>query len=491
MQSMQRQFGKLTHKAPGDNAKVSVLLNDFEDADRVLAKLIDQAKSWHDSWVTLTNTQLGIVTEYEGLYDPIEGSGRTNLRATAPTPELQLHRTFKLKEAYTELRTDLLEEIGLIDSRIVKPATEARDCIAPVRKTMKKRENRRLDYEKAQDKATKLQRKPGKSAKEDAALVKADEDVTRAADEFEVADSHLRETLPPIVNAAFSVVPPLVSTIVLIQNRLLGLYYTALHNYCEDHQFPSPPPPMDEVIAAWQADYNPTKREFEAISCVAHGKAVKQPMRIVEETPPNENRKPSAGSLNGLRRPSAGLISGGANGTGPGPMPPRPNRIPSNSSLATPTPGALSPRPTFNSTGLTNPNNLGIPTEFTTASGFGTSPGTSPNSLRPRTDYFAPGNRPPSVASTVASSISTHSTSPAALKKKPPPPPPPKRIGSSKPDEFVVALYAFAGQGAGDLSFQQGDRIKVVKKTGTDQDWWVGELGGVKGSFPANYCKAA
>lgn len=40
MQSMQRKFGKLLNRAPGDNAKVSVLLSDYEDADRVLAKVI-------------------------------------------------------------------------------------------------------------------------------------------------------------------------------------------------------------------------------------------------------------------------------------------------------------------------------------------------------------------------------------------------------------------------------------------------------------------
>lgn len=39
MQSMQRQFGKLMNRGPGDNAKVSVLLNDYEDADRLLARV--------------------------------------------------------------------------------------------------------------------------------------------------------------------------------------------------------------------------------------------------------------------------------------------------------------------------------------------------------------------------------------------------------------------------------------------------------------------
>jgi hypothetical protein len=92
-------------------------------------------------------------------------------------------------------------------------------------------------------------------------------------------------------------------------------------------------------------------------------------------------------------------------------------------------------------------------------------------------------------------------------KKKPPPPPPPKRGAAAKPDEWVVALYPFTGQGGSDLSFEEGARIRVVKRTETDQDWyvlapyltirltdfvsprWVGELNGVTGNFPANYCK--
>jgi amphiphysin len=36
---MHRQVGRLTRKSPGDNAKVSVLLNDYEDADKSLTKV--------------------------------------------------------------------------------------------------------------------------------------------------------------------------------------------------------------------------------------------------------------------------------------------------------------------------------------------------------------------------------------------------------------------------------------------------------------------
>jgi len=39
MKSMNRQFGKLMKKGPGDKANVAVLLNDYEDADKMLTKV--------------------------------------------------------------------------------------------------------------------------------------------------------------------------------------------------------------------------------------------------------------------------------------------------------------------------------------------------------------------------------------------------------------------------------------------------------------------
>ena len=53
---------------------------------------------------------------------------------------------------------------------------------------------------------------------------------------------------------------------------------------------------------------------------------------------------------------------------------------------------------------------------------------------------------------------------------------------------FIVecsALFDYAGP-AGDLSFSEGDVIKITKKEG---DWWEGYLRGECGFFPANYVK--
>lgn len=453
-------------------------------------QLIDGATLWRETWLSLVLSQLAVSTEYYALYDPIVGASDGHGRDAAPTPDLQLSRTFKIKQAYEDLKTELTEEIAQIEERMIKPAMDARDCIAPIRRTIKKRENKRLDLERWQDKVNKLQRKAGRTPKEETALGKAEDELSVLANDFEIADVHLRDTLPPLINAAFSLIPPLLAEHILIQNRLLGLYYTTLHTYCEEAGFPSPPPPMDEVIADWSSAFTPIQREVESIGLIARGKAVHMSMSLGADGQPHQPSVSPKSPLPqlGFRRSSPALIQSNNNGN----EPPRRNlRIPSAGSITSafgrrdhsPQPSPSSRRPDFLS-----------PTDFTTATVLGQSPGASPNSPRPRNDYFA-GNRP-STASTVASNMSQLSLTngaagaAAAKKKKPPPPPPPKRIPSTQPEEYVVALFSFSGQSAGDLSFREGDRIKIIKKTKTDQDWWDGEVAGVRGKFPANYTKA-
>jgi hypothetical protein len=54
---MQRQFGKLWNKGPGDNAKVSALLNDYEDVDRLLAKVCTHSSTAQLGAASLTWTR--------------------------------------------------------------------------------------------------------------------------------------------------------------------------------------------------------------------------------------------------------------------------------------------------------------------------------------------------------------------------------------------------------------------------------------------------
>ena len=74
-----------------------------------------------------------------------------------------------------------------------------------------------------------------------------------------------------------------------------------------------------------------------------------------------------------------------------------------------------------------------------------------------------------------------------SVKRAPPPPPAPKpRPAPAVAVEYCTALYDYAATAEGDLSFAAGDRIELVKRTESTEDWWTGRLNGYEGSFPAN-----
>lgn len=73
----------------------------------------------------------------------------------------------------------------------------------------------------------------------------------------------------------------------------------------------------------------------------------------------------------------------------------------------------------------------------------------------------------------------------AAAKRAPPPPPvKPKPPVAPKPVVYVTALYDYDAQADGDLSFKAGDKIELVEKSQSAEDWWTGKLRGSQGVFP-------
>lgn len=306
--------------------------------------------------------------------------------------------------------------------------------------------------------------------------------------EYTLADDNLKSCLPPVVAAAFSLLPHLLAAQILTQNTLLGHYYTMLHTYCEEESFPSPPPPMRDITSTWDADFKIAQHELESIPCIAGGKAVRQPLKMEDQKPHGTMtglnlrngyaQRRSSNQVKTLKPPVSPSISASSGpaispGTseydGP-PTPPDPSTRPRISSVPSQTSLSLA-TPDYNSLSLKSP----IPGDIQTVHA----------PAGPRSDYFTRDRLPSTSSLATTSSIASI----AAGKKKPPPPPPKKR--PSEQGIWVIALYEFPGQGHGDLAFREGDRIKVIKKTDSLDDWWEGELRGVQGSFPANYCKAA
>lgn len=90
-------------------------------------------------------TQQRLVHGFQTIYFPILGSDETSsVHEPLATPSSIMERTTKLQDAYVELRTDLLDEVDMIETRLIKPAMEAKDWIQPLKKVIKKRGDKKV-----------------------------------------------------------------------------------------------------------------------------------------------------------------------------------------------------------------------------------------------------------------------------------------------------------------------------------------------------------
>jgi hypothetical protein len=444
-------------------------------------QIIESSKAWKEAWIAILTHQSRIFSELESLYQPILGAGADyHGHQAVDTPAEILARTTRYRTESEELKRDLAEDVSQVDTRIIHVAQSAKDSLHYMKKTIKKREDRKLDFERYQGRVDNSKNKSKLSERDRTALTKAENELLAATDAYNSADEHLRQVLPPILAAVFSLLPPILAAQIEVQNSLLGHYYTSIHTYCSQEGFPNPAPPMDEVVRTWSDAFLPIQREVESLSIIATGKAVRMPMNL---------EKNNGLSTNGHRRPSqhSALSHRGHSPSPARALPPSPqyDNKPKISSSPSPSAGFMlspteQPAPPANQSPASS---SAYQTPMSTFSPAG-----------PNMDYFSRDRQTsttsnshtlatPSSVSSLASSVAT---STLAIGKKKPPPPPPRQNSNWI---FVTALYDFGGQGEGDLVFQEGDKIRVIKQTDSKDDWWQGELRGVKGAFPANYCE--
>jgi amphiphysin len=64
-------------------------------------------------------------------------------RVPAETSPATLERCDQLQVAFAELKTDMTEEVGDVERKLIIPAKIARDALKPMEKAIKKREDRK------------------------------------------------------------------------------------------------------------------------------------------------------------------------------------------------------------------------------------------------------------------------------------------------------------------------------------------------------------
>lgn len=88
-----------------------------------------------------------LVQEFETVYAPIVGSSEATRNPPVETPMVTLERVNRLNQDFESLRTDLLVDVNGVEDRMIRPLQQAKDMLSPLKKTIKKREDKKVSIE--------------------------------------------------------------------------------------------------------------------------------------------------------------------------------------------------------------------------------------------------------------------------------------------------------------------------------------------------------
>ena len=379
----------------------------FQELETETKKLHDESKKYFDAINGMLNHQIEFSKAMTEIYKPISGrvSDPDSIKPEG-NPE-GIAACEEYEAIVKELQETLSPELDMIETRVIRPATELLDVIKVIRKTAVKRDHKQLDYDRRRATLKKLQDKKERSAKDEKAMWKAEGDVEQATQDYEYFNDLLKDELPKLFTLEREFIQPLFQSFYYMQ---LNIFYT-----------------LHERMQRCDIGYFDLTREIEEAFNDKRGDIQEQ-----------------AEALSICRFKTTGR--------------PRPARYSTKPAIEGRQQGLLTAGPS--------------------ASSAGSSPKLGAHRLSTELDQaaapppYSPGNK------TALSSV-------AAAKAKPPPPKPkPKRLTGAPAAEMVTALYDYAAQADGDLSFRAGDVIEIITRTQSENEWWTGRLDGKEGQFP-------
>ncbi|KAJ6519270.1 hypothetical protein C8R45DRAFT_950800 [Mycena sanguinolenta] len=395
----------------------------FGTMEKAAEKLLKDTKSFTDAINSLFTSGAGFSTHFSTLFHPI--AGEYDLIGKNPDAAQTIRSVTKYETAMEELRTAIGPELDLIESRVVGPIKELQQVMKLIRKSITKRDHKLTDYDRFNNSLTKLRDKKEKSLSEEKNLFKLEQDFELASNEYDFLNNALKTDLPRFMTLSTQFIDPLFSSFYYMQLNIFYLILEKMNGFAEEAKYDITNTSGSQIASDYEGQRTDAWSKIEDLNITKRIISVSKMVKA--------KHNDSGGST--LGRSATAASSSSSSSLPPSQTPP-PARVPSNSNfkkVPPPVPGSSAPAP------------------------------------------------PPPYSPSGAAAA-------AATKRAPPPPPPLKPKPKAAPKiQYVVALYDFVAQADGDLSFNTGDRIEVVERGASAEDWWTGRLNGQQGVFPGNY----
>ncbi|KAH0600977.1 hypothetical protein MHUMG1_01978 [Metarhizium humberi] len=210
----------------GEHTKDAVYIDAerrFQELETETKKLHDESKKYFEAINGMLNHQIEFSKAMTEIYKPISGR-MSDPDSIKPEGNPEGIRACEEYEAIVkELQETLAPELEMIETRVIRPATELLDVIKVIRKTAVKREHKKLDYDRHRAALKKLQDKKERSPKDEKALWKAEGDCEQATQDYEYFNDLLKDELPKLFTLEQEFIQPLFQSFYYMQ---LNIFYT-------------------------------------------------------------------------------------------------------------------------------------------------------------------------------------------------------------------------------------------------------------------------
>lgn len=452
---------------------------DFVTADAALDVTLDETKKFIGSWRDVLNDQKSIAATFKELYTDIQEENA--YRETQQTPQSCLDFLAGFENLCLTVKDDIEPELAGLETNVKTRIKEVKECIDGVQKALKKREHKKVDFDRISNMVEKLARKHDLTEKEEQQLQKHEAELTAAMDLFHKQDEKVKTYIPRVLNTISEFLNPFTANIYLTELTIVGNFRKKLLSFAQAQGLiSSSNDPFDYGAIAddWESRFVKVQAHAEqGIGVIRTGKAVSRPMNMPSKTTKQKAENAWLKSIDATGDLAHRAMERSKHIT----------RSSNKVSFSSPSQGMFrSEADILNSPVVTSPalgNHQRI-LSFESARSFG---GNSPSlvssqlaSPQPGSDDFDFSGKSHSRIRAFSSS-SARALSPGGSEYTIPP--------KGPNDEYVEAQYTFQGDQPGDVSFRAGDKIRVLDHGDeVDKNWWFGEtIDGRFGLFPSNY----
>lgn len=460
-----RMFGNKSH----EETTVLNWTKDFDVASTAVSTLIEESNQFVVSCRESFKHEQEMLAALKELYEPIVDENV--YKSVQETPQSAMEAVNEYNDMVKRVFNEQIEPVLThLETVFTSNCSNAKECINSVEKALKKREHKKLDYDRFTNTMEKYLKKKELTDKEQKQLNKVETEAESAMEIFHEQDAKCKELIPQVLSTLSEFLNPMTATIYLAELRVYEILKTELYDYALSQGLISDSGiySYEDIMNQWEIRFLTVQPACEqGIKVLRDGEVVKKEMSLPSSKKENlknffnKTKNELASSLDRkiiFSDQDNGMFSGDnivILTTTPNDSPPPPNRHHHLSS---------SSKRSISSSASTSTLHTQLNSPITMANNNNNNNNNSPSTeIQTRVRAL--------------SSSSAQALSPFA------------KYAIQESNEYATALYTFLGDLPGDVAFRVGDTIKVLDHgDDTDPNWWFGMTkDGRIGLFPCNY----